>query len=1237
MKPLLIFQLNCNRNHHVLQSCVDRHEKGDWNELDVLCISEPPFDRTNKAIRAVDSKYKSFYWIPSADATASPHTALILLNRDLKFDPASLQIGKYRVSLSLVLNDSRLTIHSIYIPCGGMPFRTTVLNDVRNIMTNIKRDPSIILGDFNLHAQEWGGPQVAKKSAKEDVDLIIESWKQEAWLLLNEVGRVTRFCPTGTSIPSVLDLAFASPELANRFDGWKRLDPIDGTDHFPCVIRIGVLTQRKKESTQIQGLNWRLAREMESRLKKTKDPDFQDVYDSFKASTDIVTKTAKRKSFNLKYESLSIERKQAVKLLRSKIRSLRNKNKKDPSCQLTRGRIRSLRSKINSIYQQGKQKSLKEQIRQANRNQIWKHLPINKAKKKLCMVRIGQRKLTDPKQMLQAIMDYTHPTTTNTPPLPKADESNVIDLELTGVEVKMAVNQLKKGTAAGQDRVGVKLVKKLYESCPKVLEQAYMKVYQTGIIPAQWRETKLTILPKNRNSEVDINNIRVIGVPSAMARVYHNILRARLIFWTTKLKILDESQYGVCPGSSSLGLLRAVNQRISLVMAKESESIALMSKVDIEKAFDNVHFGNIIAALAQSGIPGKLVNNIADTIKDLVNFGNLEDISIARNKTRGTIQGSPLSPILFALLLAGPLKELRSFIQKVERKYKELSVNFFVYLDDLILIVEATGEARKISKWRSMGAMVQGITAAIIETYQQLLQSKGLSISWSKLEHLDFPRTKQDFTITINGSPLNKVQKIKILGVEYSSNSALFNSSHVEEQANQGSILMQDLFRLGAFVGRDKRKILIDAAIINKIVYAASEWSGKANERSLRKLQKTFRACMLKAKSIRCYAPTLTAALESGILPANILLKKLRYEEMAKRHGFYIDGFYLQVLKPESPFTNFHPAQIPIPTAAGFFHSQEQLPEPHQNTLHLFTDASLTETEAGFAILEPESQNFLLYKSHHWLDSFTLELMAIEEAILNLYKFKKGHHSRCIIFTDSQAAVKAILNPLSKNEIIIRIRHSMKESNLTEFIELAWVHAHGNILNNQLADILASVARKIGNKTKAKTPSSVLRKAAQEKIDELMEEFYDQCNATYFKFFYPSWQLVKEFLGNPSSSYFRFVNSQEPFLREFVFQMNKRHFDIDTTPYTFNTRMCECDNISIQDSIHLMFECKILQEERDETCRTLNINKDTLQKYRQEGLRDTRFYELLKSIQRTAENKLQRFRHALQESVMHPV
>lgn len=1234
-KPLLILQLNCNRNHHVLQSCVDRHEGGDWNEVDVLCISEPPFDRTNNAIHAVDSKYKSFYWVPPAGLAVSPYAALILLNKNLNFDPTSLHIGRYRVALSLVLKDFRLTIHSIYIPCQATPFRTAALSDVRNIMINNKRDPSIILGDFNLHANEWGGPQVAKRSLKEDLDLIIDPWKQEGWLLLNEVGRITRFNPNGIEIPSVLDLAFASPELSDQFDGWKRLDPIDGTDHFPCISRISGPIQRERAPKQIQGLNWKLAKEMGKRLKEIKGPNFQDVYDTFKISLNVITKTAKRKPFDSRCKFMSNEDKQTVKLLRSKIRLLRRRNKKDPLCQLTRGRIRLLRNKVTSIYRRSKGKSLKNQIRQLNHNQIWKHLPIKKARKKLCAIKMGQEKLTDTKRMLEAIMDYAHPATASNPPFVKMDELKVKDLELTNNEVKMAINQLKGGTAAGHDRVGVKLVKRLYDSCPRTMEQAYFKVYQTGIIPPQWRETKLAILPKNRSSEVDITNIRVIGVPPVLARVYHNILRARLIFWITKLKVLDESQHGVHPGSSCVGLLRSINQRISRVMAKGSMSIALMSKVDIEKAFDNVLFETIIQALAQTGIPGKLTNNIADIMKDLVNFGNLEDTCIARNKTRGAIQGSPLSPILFSLLLADPLKKLRSFIKRVEGKYKELTVNFFVYLDDLILIVEATGRSQTLGNWQCMGAMVQGITVAIIETYQQLLQAIGLSISWSKLEHLDFPRTKQSFTISLNGSPLNKVEKIKILGVEYSSKSVLFNSSHAEEQANQGSVLMQDLFHLGAFVGRDVRKILIDAAIIKKIVYAASEWSEKVNQASLLKLQKTFRMCMLKAKSLKCYTPTLTAALESGILPANILLRKLRYIENAKRHGLYIDGFYLRTLEQESPYINFHPAQIPTPTVAGFFYSQQQLPEPHQNVLNLFTDASLTATEAGFAVLEPESHDFLLYKTHHWLDSFTLELMAVEEAILNIDRFRKQRHSHCIIFTDSQAAMKAILNPMSKNEIVIRIRHLMQENNLTDFIQLAWVHAHGDILNNQLVDILASVAGKMGKVKEAKIPSSILKRAAQEEVNVLMEEFYDQCDASYFKFFYPSWQLVKEFLGNPPSSFFRFVNSQEPFLRDFVFQMSKRGFDIDTTPYIFNTRMCECDNTLVQDSIHLVFECKILNLERREICQRLNISNTTLQKYRQEGLRDKNFYELLKNIQQIAENKLRRFRCLLHETATH--
>lgn len=1222
-----ILQINCNKSHHVLLHCIEQFEHGAWSNLDVLCLSEPPFDRTNRAIHAC-GRYRSLYWLPSNEESKGPMSAIVLLNPHIQFEEKWLVEGRFRVSALLVLNTHKLLIHSIYVPASGCQFRMEVLKDINSLMTN-NNCPAIILGDFNLKHRLWTGSKKVISNIKAETDLITKPCNEQLWYLLNTIGLATRFSPTGISTTSTIDLAFASQELSGWKKEWERLDVINGTDHFPCKITLHKPILKKTQFPQVQGFNWKMAEAIAPIINNDLSPNFQSFYQIYNQQKEILIMKARRKEYKVTLKKMDIKTNLQVRKIKANIRKLRRRQKKDLSCQLTRGEIRKFRKQLATILARKKKVDLCTQAKTMNSRNCWKHLPIKRAKKKLLMIIDEGNKITEPSQMLEAIMDFAHPQMAMED-LTTLTAEQIPDCPPTEEEVNMAIRRVRTGTATGEDAITVKFLKKIYKLSPKYIQEAYIKAYQEEIFPVQWLQTRIIVLPKSQGSETKIENTRLIGIPSTMVRVLHNIIQARLLHWTIKNKVLDASQHGVLPNSSTITLLETLNQWISPIMTTSSGQIAIVSKVDIKKAFDTVQFGQLIKALTTNNFPTKLIAIITKLMASTTDVATLDDIKCTRAKQCGTIQGCSFSPILFSILLAGVLKKLRNFAAMVQNKFKQISIRFLVYLDDLILVVETEKTNRKGAPiWSTLGNMVQGITAATIETYQNLLAEIGLSIAPDKLEHLPLPKTKQVFTATISKVPLKVVQSLSILGITYSAKNFAFNTEHVENQTKAGNTLAHDLYQLGRFVNLKYRTIMIKMAIIDRIMYAAQTWGHRSTSSAMKKLEVVFRTCMRKATKSKQCSPNLTIALASSILPASILVQKLAFIHSGKKHGLYIDDHYFQVSKLINPITIFHPANIPKPAIVGLFKLQKDMPQDKEHILHLFTDASITNEKAGFAILEPKSNRFLLYKTHNMSNSFAIELMAIEEAIAQIEYFKNENHSSCIIFSDSLSAIQAINNPLTKTELVIRIRQLLEDKQLTQFVQLAWVKAHSDIINNQLVDLLASAAAEVGKWKNAKVSNHILKICAAREVDRLMEQFFLTNNASHFKFFFPTWKLVRTFLHNPSPAYLNFLNSQETYLRSFAMKMKDLMHPSKQLDFDFQSPLCECDASSVQDSVHIIFACRIFNEERSVIMNNLEIDHNEMMQFQHEYVRNAKFYKLVKHFSQIAKKKLDAYRNQL--------
>ena len=92
----------------------------------------------------------------------------------------------------------------------------------------------LIVGDFNLHYEVWGGQTVSQNYA--GAEPIIECLRTNQLDLLIEPGTITR--EKHRNEPSTLDLAFSSPNLTPWVVSCKVVDTYKGSNYKPIVTTI---------------------------------------------------------------------------------------------------------------------------------------------------------------------------------------------------------------------------------------------------------------------------------------------------------------------------------------------------------------------------------------------------------------------------------------------------------------------------------------------------------------------------------------------------------------------------------------------------------------------------------------------------------------------------------------------------------------------------------------------------------------------------------------------------------------------------------------------------------------------------------------------------------------------------------------------------------------------------------------------------------------------------------------
>uniref|UniRef100_A0A803JR33 Reverse transcriptase domain-containing protein n=1 Tax=Xenopus tropicalis TaxID=8364 RepID=A0A803JR33_XENTR len=330
--------------------------------------------------------------------------------------------------------------------------------------------------------------------------------------------------------------------------------------------------------------------------------------------------------------------------------------------------------------------------------------------------------------------------------LPKlnSDYKDFLELPITTEEIAEAIDSFPLGKAPGADGIPIELYKRHSKSLSPILQKVYAEALRVGTLPPSMYEAAIALLAKPGKDPQLSESYRPISLLTADVKILAKALARRL---AKVIKYLvGEDQTGFIPEKTTALNLRRLFLNMSITHT--NSTTRAVAALDIAKAFDTVEWPFLWEVLNANGIGP----NFVAYVKLLYNKPTAalrvnSDLTKPFDLSRGTRQGCPLSPLLFALAIEPFAQAVRQHHQLVGLQVANKLEKIQLYADDTLVYLGDRGPSLDI----------------LISLTTQFARVSGLCVSPSKsvLFLLDPLRQGEN----LEKCPLQVVQEFTYLGI----------------------------------------------------------------------------------------------------------------------------------------------------------------------------------------------------------------------------------------------------------------------------------------------------------------------------------------------------------------------------------------------------------------------------------------------------------------------------------------
>ena len=232
-----------------------------------------------------------------------------------------------------------------------------------------------------------------------------------------------------------------------------------------------------------------------------------------------------------------------------------------------------------------------------------------------------------------------------------------LDLPLVLQEIVDAISSMQSNKAPGPDGYPTEFFKKFSSKLAPLLLAVYSESIERGTLPPTLTQASISLLLKKDKDPTCCGSYRPLSLLNVDVKVLARVLATRIE--AVLLDIVSKEQTGFIKGRHSFFNIRTLMNIIYSTPTPKRPEVVI--SLDAEKAFDRVEWLYLFTALKKFGFGDRFSSWIRLLYTD-------PQASVCTGDTRsdyfplsrGTRQGCPLSPVLFALAIEPLSIALRS-------------------------------------------------------------------------------------------------------------------------------------------------------------------------------------------------------------------------------------------------------------------------------------------------------------------------------------------------------------------------------------------------------------------------------------------------------------------------------------------------------------------------------------------------------------------------------------------------
>lgn len=452
-------------------------------------------------------------------------------------------------------------------------------------------------------------------------------------------------------------------------------------------------------------------------------------------------------------------------------------------------------------------------------------------------------------------------------------------------DIYKILDSLKVGKASLFDSIDNKLLKNLADVLASPICCLVNSSFRSGIVPNQWKMSRIAPLPKHLPvCDID-KDIRPIAITCPISKVAEYFMS--VYFDEHFDALLDDGQFGCTRGrSTTLALVEFAHMLFE--SSDDSMNIIRVMFVDFSKAFDLIDHNVIASKLSVNKFPESFSTWFLSFLSDRVQFVRIGDVSSELLHTNaGAPQGTRAGPNAFKLMI----NDLK------------FNLTYIKYVDDVTFAsVSHDSDDSSLQEAVDHLALWCHVNGMRLNTDK----TKEMIVLFNKRVCLD------DITpIVVNSSTIERVDDFKLLGVYFSSD--LTWNKHVNvitAKASKRIYVLCHLIRSG-FNREDVIKLY--CSLIRPILeYACEVWHCGLTQKLSDEIEAVQRRCMKVIFPYLSYADaTAVAQLETLSSRREKAVIKLFNEIKSDSHVLHhLLPFKLSLSR--TVIRNVYPFNIPI-------------------------------------------------------------------------------------------------------------------------------------------------------------------------------------------------------------------------------------------------------------------------------------------------------------------------------------